>query len=119
MKCTLASAKRCISQLKTLLYMDAGKEVGSEVLSYLRSQLKLDLIHEYESIWVMGFWPAQKHPVVVALPGYGAGDVVSFFWRKGKVVMASTEVWRHNSLGFPENIYGFNIYQQPSVFQQN
>lgn len=101
--------------------MDAGsyKEVVSEVLSYLRSQLKLDLIHEYESIGVMGLWPAQKHPVLVALPGYRAGDVVSFFWRKGKVVMVSTEVWIHNSLGCPESIYGFNIYQLPSVFQQN
>lgn len=95
------------------------RQVVREVVSYLRSQFKLDLIHEYESIGVMWLCPAQKHPVLVALPGYRAGDVVSLFWKDGKVAMVSTEVWIHNSLECPENIFGFNIYQLPSVFRQN
>lgn len=51
------------------------------MVSYLRSQFKLDLIHEDESVGVMWLWPAQKHPVLVALPGHQAGYVVSLFWR--------------------------------------
>lgn len=51
------------------------------MVSYLRSQFKLDLIHEDESVGVMWLWPTQKHPVLVALPRHRAGYVVSLFWR--------------------------------------
>lgn len=131
-KCILASAQRAPAHhqpVKNTIWIQGvteksessqKRQVVIEVVSYLRSQFKLDLIHEYESIGVMWLWPAQKHPVLVALPGYRAGDVVSLFWRDGKkVAMVSTEVWIHNSLECPENIFGFNIYQLPSVFRQN
>lgn len=60
---------------------DVASTIEMQMLSYLGSQFKLDLIHEDESIGVKGLWPAQKHPVLVALPGHRTGDVVSLFWR--------------------------------------
>lgn len=55
-------------------------DVGDAV-SYLRTQFKLDLVHEDESVGVTWLWPAQEHPVLVALPGHRARYVVSLFWR--------------------------------------
>lgn len=52
----------------------------TQTLSYLCSQFKLNLIHEDETVGVGGLWPAQKHPVLVSLPGHRAWNVVSLFW---------------------------------------
>lgn len=51
------------------------------MLAYLGSQFELDLVHEYEAIGASGIRPAQKHPVILALPVYWTWDVISLFWR--------------------------------------
>lgn len=50
-------------------------------MSYLCSQFKLNLIHEDETVGMLGLWPVQKHPVLMSIPVHGAWDVVSLFWR--------------------------------------
>lgn len=52
---------------------------GLQASTYLGSQFELDLIHKDEPVRVMWLRPAQKHPVVMALPGYWAWYVVSLF----------------------------------------
>lgn len=47
--------------------------------AYLRGQFKLDFIHEDESVGVMGLWPAQEPPVLVAFPGHQPRYVISLF----------------------------------------
>lgn len=49
------------------------------MLSYLGSLFKFDLVHEDETVRVLWLQPAQKHPVVMALPGHQAWYVVSLF----------------------------------------
>lgn len=49
------------------------------LMSYLSGQFKLDLIHEDESVGVRRLGPAQKHPVLVAVPGHWARYVVGLF----------------------------------------
>lgn len=69
------------NDLKLFLSSCKKQQVDVHQSSHLRSQFKLDLIHEDESVGVVWLWPAQKHPVLVAFPGHLAGYVISLFWR--------------------------------------
>lgn len=82
------------------------RRVDVQMLPYLRSQFKLDLIHEDEPIGVMRLWPAQKHPVLMTLPGHWSGYVISLFW---------TTTWR---LGYHGDHRGLDV-QQPRVSSRN